>query len=182
MLLKLSSTVGTSLRVSLGGDQAEVGCWGSGGPWCAEKTSALFELHFEFSSSYVSVFSFYTHIWADWNLLFELQLRFSSLYMPVFTVWIAVFFYAYLGRMEIFEPGPKCCSSYVSVCSGLHWLVLHSEIFELHLEFSSCIVYKFDAFWWTTCKRISTGPMQCTVCILESYLLVYLLKLIRRGE
>ena len=26
-------------------------------PWCAEKTSALFELHFEFSSSYVSVFS-----------------------------------------------------------------------------------------------------------------------------
>ena len=31
MLLKLSSTVGTSLRVSLGGDQAEVGCWGSGG-------------------------------------------------------------------------------------------------------------------------------------------------------
>ena len=31
MLLKLSSTVGTSLRVSLGGDQAKVGCWGSGG-------------------------------------------------------------------------------------------------------------------------------------------------------
>ena len=107
-------------------------------PWCAEKTSALFELHFEFSSSYVSLFSFYTHIWADWNLLFELQLRFSSLYMPVFTVWIAVFFYAYLGRMEIFDLGPKCCRpSYVSVCSGLHWLVLHSEIFELHLEFSS---------------------------------------------
>ena len=103
-------------------------------PWCAEKTSALFELHFEFSSSYVSVFSFYTHIWADWNLLFELQLRFSSLYMPVFTVWIAVFFYAYLGRMEIFEPGPKCCSSYVSVCSGLHWLVLRSEIFNCILS------------------------------------------------
>ena len=103
-------------------------------PWCAEKTSALFELHFEFSSSYVSLFSFYTHIWADWNLLFELQLRFSSLYMPVFTVWIAVFFYAYLGRMEIFEPGPKCCSSYVSVCSGLHWLVLRSEIFNCILS------------------------------------------------
>ena len=31
MLLKLSSTVGTSLRVSLGCDQAEVGCWGSCG-------------------------------------------------------------------------------------------------------------------------------------------------------
>ena len=37
-------------------------------------------------------------------------------------------------------------------------------------------LHKFNAFWWTTCKRISTGPMQCTVCILESYLLVYLLK------
>ena len=31
MLLKLSSTVGTSLRVSLDVDQTEVGCWGSGG-------------------------------------------------------------------------------------------------------------------------------------------------------
>ena len=84
--------------------------------WCAEKTSALFELHFEFSSSYVSLFSVFTHIWADWNLLFELQLRFSSLYMPVCTVWIAVFFthiwaeWKYLNWVPSVAP-PMCQSA-----------------------------------------------------------------------